>query len=129
MSGADALLALPAVELRRRIGSKEISPVELLEACIARIEEINPAVNAITATCYDRARVEAHAAERAALRGEQLGQLHGLPIGIKDLEETAGVLTTFGSPRFRGPRAGARQRAGCAATRRRCDRRRQDQRA
>jgi amidase len=102
MSGADALLALPAVELRRRIGSKEISPVELLEACIARIEEINPAVNAITATCYDRARAEARAAERVALRGEPLGQLHGLPIGIKDLEETAGLLTTFGSPRFRG---------------------------
>jgi amidase len=102
MGGADDLLVLPAVELRRRIGSKEISPVELLEACIARIEQINPAVNAVTATCYERARDEARAAERAALHGQVLGPLHGLPIGIKDLEETAGLLTTFGSPRFRG---------------------------
>ena len=52
----DDLVILSSVEMRRRIGSKEISPVELLEACIARIEAINPAVNAVTATCFDRAR-------------------------------------------------------------------------
>jgi hypothetical protein len=69
----ELLLAESAIELRRRIGSKEVSPVELLEACIARIERINPAVNAVTATCYDRAREEARAAEKAALRGEPLG--------------------------------------------------------
>ena len=101
MSTNEALLALSAVELRRRIGSKEISPVELLEACIARIERINPAVNAVTAVCYDRAREEAKAAEKAALRGEALGLLHGLPTGIKDLDETGGLLTTFGSPLYR----------------------------
>src|SRR4051812_14454772 len=101
MSANDALLAESAVELRRRIGSKEISPVELLELCIERIARINPAVNAITATCYERARGEAKAAERAALRGEPLGILHGLPTGIKDLEETGGLLTTFGSQLYR----------------------------
>ncbi|HUP93952.1 MAG TPA: amidase family protein [Burkholderiales bacterium] len=95
------LLGLSAVELRRRIGTKEISPVELLEACIERIEHINPAVNAVTAVCYDRARTEAKAAEKAALRGEALGILHGLPAGIKDLEETGGLLTTYGSPLYR----------------------------
>jgi len=98
---SDPLLALSAVELRRRIGSKEVSPVELLEACIARIERINPAVNAVTATCYARAREEARAAEKAVLRGEPLGLLHGLPTGIKDLDETGGLLTTFGSPLYR----------------------------
>ena len=101
MSADEKLLAESAVELRRRIGTKEISPVELLEACIARIERINPAVNAVTATCYERARAEARTAERAVLRGEPLGLLHGLPTGVKDLEETAGLLTTYGSPLYR----------------------------
>jgi Asp-tRNA(Asn)/Glu-tRNA(Gln) amidotransferase A subunit family amidase len=101
MSANDALLAESAVELRRRIGSKEISPVELLEICIERIAHVNPAVNAVTATCYERARKEAQAAEKAVLRGDKLGLLHGLPTGIKDLEETGGLLTTFGSQLYR----------------------------
>jgi Asp-tRNA(Asn)/Glu-tRNA(Gln) amidotransferase A subunit family amidase len=96
-----ALLALSAVELRRRIGTREVSPVELLDACIERIDAINPAVNAVTATCYERARAEAKAAEAAVHRGEPLGLLHGLPIGIKDLDDTGGLLTTYGSPLYR----------------------------
>src|SRR5690349_16284008 len=102
MSANDDLVARNAVELRRMIGAKEISPVELLEACIERIEIINPAVNAITATCYDDARKAAKAAERQVLDGEPLGLLHGLPLGVKDLEDTAGLLTTYGSPMSRG---------------------------
>jgi amidase len=98
---ADDLLALSTVELRRRIGTKEVSPVELLEAAIARIEALNGAVNAIAATDYARARIEAKAAEEAARRGEPLGPLHGLPTGIKDLHETEGLLTTYGSPLYR----------------------------
>ncbi|HEV7392135.1 MAG TPA: amidase family protein, partial [Burkholderiales bacterium] len=101
MDANEELLKLSAVELRRRIGSKEISPVELLEACIERIEQINPAVNAVTAVCYERARDEASVAEKSVLRGDALGLLHGLPTGIKDLEETGGLLTTFGSPLYR----------------------------
>src|SRR5260370_6260145 len=95
------LLVLSSVELRRRIGTKEISPVELLEACLRRIEEINPAVNAVTAMCVSRARKEAKAAETAVRRGEELPLLHGLPAGIKDLEETKDLLTTYGSPLYR----------------------------
>ncbi|AZG16971.1 MULTISPECIES: amidase [Cupriavidus] len=83
------------------IGSKEISPVELLDACIAQIERVNPFLNAVTATCFDRARDEARAAERAVLDGQPLGLLHGLPLGVKDLEATAGLLTTYGSPLYR----------------------------
>ncbi|AIY42742.1 putative amidase [Collimonas arenae] len=90
-----------AVELRRLIGSKEISPVELLDACISRIEAINPHINAITATCFERAHREATVAEAAVIEGGHLGPLHGLPIGIKDLEETEGLLTTYGSPIYR----------------------------
>lgn len=95
------LCTLPATELRRLIGTKEVSPVELLESCIARIEALDPAVNAIAAKAYGRARTEARAAEAAVLRGAPLGRLHGLPIGIKDLQDTEGVLTTQGSPLYR----------------------------
>jgi amidase len=95
------LLSLTAVEMRRRIGSKEISPVELLEAVIARIAALNPSVNAICATIYDRARREAQAAEKAAREGEPLGSLHGLPAAIKDLHDAEGLLTTHGSPLYR----------------------------
>ena len=97
----EELLALSSVELRRRIGTKEISPVELLEACLRQIERINPAVNAVTAMCVPRARKEAKAAEQAVRRGEDLPLLHGLPTGIKDLEETKDLLTTYGSPLYR----------------------------
>ncbi|MGF6639621.1 amidase [Paraburkholderia sp. 35.1] len=97
----DSLVSLSAVDARRLIGDRSISPVELLDACIARIEAINPAVNAMAATCFERARDEARRAEAAVMRGEPLGSLHGVPIGVKDLEETAGVLTTYGSKLFR----------------------------
>ena len=97
----EELVSLSSVELRRRIGTKEISPVELLEACLERIEEVNPAVNAVTAMSVKRARKEAKAAETAARRGEELPLLHGLPTGIKDLEETKDLLTTYGSPLYR----------------------------
>ncbi len=91
------LCDLGAVELRRLIGIKEVSPVELLEACIGRTEAVNPALNALVATRFERARAEAEAAERAVMRGEALGPLHGLPVGIKDLSATAGLRTTYGS--------------------------------
>lgn len=101
MTDASAIVFLSAVELARRIRAKELSPVEVLEAFIQRIAELNPAINAVTATCYDRARREARAAEAAVLAGGQLGPLHGLPLGVKDLEYTEGLLTTFGSPLFK----------------------------
>lgn len=95
------LVETPAVELRRLIGARQLSPVELLDACIARIETLNPFVNAVTATCFERARDEARTAEQAVMRGDALGLLHGLPLGVKDLEPTAGLLSTSGSPPFR----------------------------
>lgn len=102
MSRNDELVGQSAMELRRMIGAKEISPVELLDACIERIEAINPAVNAVTATAYPEARKAAKEAERQVLDGVPLGLLHGLPLGVKDLEDTAGLLTTYGSPMSRG---------------------------
>jgi Asp-tRNA(Asn)/Glu-tRNA(Gln) amidotransferase A subunit family amidase len=94
------LCDLCALELRALIGAKEISPVELLASCRARVERINGAVNAFVATCWERAEAEARAAEQAVMAGEPLGPLHGLPIGIKDLAFTEGLRTTRGSPQF-----------------------------
>jgi Asp-tRNA(Asn)/Glu-tRNA(Gln) amidotransferase A subunit family amidase len=91
---------LSAVEARRLIGTRRLSPVELLESCLARIEAVNPAVNAVVALDTERARETAKAAEAAVMAGARLGPLHGLPVGIKDLEETEGLRTTWGSPLF-----------------------------
>lgn len=96
-----ALNTLSAVEARRLIASRQLSPVDLMDACIAQMQAINPHVNALAATRFEQARSEARAAEQAVMRGDELGLLHGLPLGVKDLEETAGLLTTYGSPIFR----------------------------
>lgn len=93
---------LTAREARRLIGERKLSPVELLESCIERIEAVNPAVNAVVTKAYDSARLEAKAAEAAVRRGESLGLLHGLPVVIKDLNETKGIRTTYGgSPLYK----------------------------
>src|SRR6185312_16346213 len=92
---------LSAIDARRLIGQKKLAPTELLDSCIARIEAVDHAVNAMVARDFDRARTAAKAADAAVARGDDLPPLHGLPIGIKDLQETAGLRTTFGSPIFR----------------------------
>ena len=92
---------LTAVEARRLIGRKQLAPSELLASCIARIEAVDHAVNAMVARDFVRARATAKAADGAVARGDELPPLHGLPIGIKDLQETEGLRTTFGSPVFR----------------------------
>ena len=89
---------LPAVEARRLIGTKRLSPVELTESCIARIESVDHAVNAIPARDFEAARATARQAEQAVMRGSPLPALHGLPIVIKDLEDAAGFVTSHGSP-------------------------------
>jgi len=92
---------LDAVEARRLIGQKKLSPVELLESCIAQVEATDPKVNALVVKAFDRARKEAAAAEDAVMRGDPLPPLHGLPVGIKDLSETEGIVTAYGSLRYR----------------------------
>ena len=73
----------------------------MLESSLKRIEAVNHAVNAVVAMDIPAARNAARAAEAAVMRGEALGALHGLPVGVKDLEDTAGLRTTFGSPLFK----------------------------
>ena len=92
---------LEAVAARALIGRKRLSPVELVESCIARIEAVDHAVNAMVARDFDRAREAARQAERAVMAGGVLPPLHGLPIGVKDLEDTEGLVSTYGSPIFR----------------------------
>ena len=92
---------LTALEARRLIGRRALSPVELLESCLARIGAVDHAVNAMVALDTDRARAAARQAEAAAMAGDPLPPLHGLPVGIKDLEETTGLRTTHGSQIFR----------------------------
>jgi amidase len=96
-----SLPELSAVELRRLIGARQVSPVELMDACIARIDTLNPAINAICATDFERARDSAKLAEASVMRGETLGPLHGLPLGVKDLQATKDLLTTYGNVGFR----------------------------
>ncbi len=94
------LCDLSAWELKSNIARGDISPVKLLESCITRIEDVNPAVNAVVATCYERARSEAAEAEKAVREDKELPSLHGLPVGIKDLAATEGLRTTYGSPLY-----------------------------
>ena len=92
---------LSAVAARRLIGAKTLSPVELLESCIKRIEQVDGATNAITAIDVKAARKVAKRAEAEVMAGSALDILHGLPIGVKDLEMTAGLRTTWGSVLFK----------------------------
>jgi len=91
---------LSAVEARQLIGARQLSPVELVDSCLARIDAVDPAVNAMVTRAAERARAEAERAADAIAHGEPLGPLHGLPVAIKDLQPTEGLRTTFGSTAY-----------------------------
>ena len=94
----DDIADLSAVEQRRLIGAKALSPVELLDACLSRIASLNGILNAVVTIDEDRARDTAKAAEKSVIAGAPLGPLHGLPVALKDNYATAGIPTTWGSP-------------------------------
>ncbi len=91
----------PAHELVRRIRAREVSAVEVMDAHIAQIERVNPAVNAIVTFLPEPARKQARAVDEAIARGEDPGPLGGLPVAHKDLTPAKGIRTTFGSPIFK----------------------------
>ena len=91
------LLKLTISEIAPLIQSREVSPVELTEAALSEAERRQPTLNSFIAILRDEALAQAEAAEESLARGEYLGPLHGVPIGIKDNIATAGVTTTVGT--------------------------------
>ena len=91
---------LTATELTHRIRAKDISAREVMEAHLAQIDRVNPKVNAIVTLLPEQAINQARVADNALSRGDEVGPLHGLPVAHKDLVNTKGIRTTFGSPIF-----------------------------
>jgi len=94
------LTTLSLVDAAELLRGRKVSPVELTNACLARIERLNPVLNAFITVTADQALVDARAAESDIARGRRRGPLHGIPIALKDLFDTAGVKTTAASAVF-----------------------------
>ena len=90
-------------ELSDKIRDRSISPVELTHECLDRIEKLNPTLNAFITVTAESALERARLAEREIFRGTYLGPLHGIPIGLKDIIDVAGVRTTAASALFSTP--------------------------
>jgi amidase len=97
---ATDLCYTPATQLAAAIRAKQLSPVEVTDAMLARIERLNPTLNAYCTVTAELARTAARTAEAAVMRGDRLGSLHGVPYSLKDLTVTKGIRTTFGSKIF-----------------------------
>lgn len=97
---ADALLDLCLFEIAERLRRRDVSPVEVTEAALVRIEALDGLLRAFVTVMADEATAAARRAEREIMAGRYRGPLHGVPIGVKDLCETAGVRTTAGSRFF-----------------------------
>ena len=100
-TASDELCYLSAVDLAARIRTGQVSARDVMAAHLARIERINPKVNAIVTLVAERAMADAARADEAQARKTSLGPLHGLPVAHKDLVDTAGIRTTRGSPFYR----------------------------
>lgn len=87
----------PIAELARMIAAREVSPVEVVQAHLDRIEALDGKLKAFITVCREEALASAKAAEAAVMNGQRLGRLHGIPIGLKDLYATKGIKTTGGS--------------------------------
>lgn len=85
---------LTLAEAARRIAARDLSPVELLQACLARLDAVDGRLNSFVTVTRDRALAEAKAAEAAIMRGEHRGPMHGVPYNLKDIFETKGIRTT-----------------------------------
>ena len=91
------LVFASASEIARRVRAREVSAVEVVRAHLARLDAVNPALNAVVTRCDDLALERAREADAALARGEAVGLLHGVPITVKDAFDTAGVRSTGGT--------------------------------
>ena len=117
---------LPAHQLAAEIAARRLSPVEVVEACLARIAAHDPKLHAFIDVYADEARLAAEAADKAIRSGHAVGPLHGVPIALKDLIDLEGRVTTGGSAVWRDRRLAGDRDPGAEADRRRDDRARQD---
>ena len=97
VTAADDLANLELHEAATLVRQKKVSPVQLTQACLARIEALNPRLNAFITVTAESALAQARQAEAELQRGMWRGPLHGIPIALKDLVDTAGVRTTAGA--------------------------------
>jgi aspartyl-tRNA(Asn)/glutamyl-tRNA(Gln) amidotransferase subunit A len=97
---ADDLLWRSALDLAELIRTKQVSPIEVVDLVLARVEALNPRLNAFCSVAADAARTAAREAEIAVVKGEPLGPLHGVPFSVKDVLDTRGIPTTHGSHLF-----------------------------
>ena len=88
---------MSVIEMVKAIENKQLSPVEIMDAVLSRIERLNPKINAYCTLVAESARKQAREAENMVMKGEELGRLHGVPVSIKDLTFTKGIRTTSGS--------------------------------
>ncbi len=102
METGDELCFLTLYELSEKIKSRNLSPVEVTGAHLARCEKLNPLLNAFVTLLPEKAMAAAKQAEREIVSGSYRGPLHGIPIGLKDIFDTAGIRTTHGSSFYRG---------------------------
>jgi aspartyl-tRNA(Asn)/glutamyl-tRNA(Gln) amidotransferase subunit A len=96
----DEFFSQPFHEWSRSIRNRRVSPVELVEATVSRIEAIDPSLHSFITFCPDQAMDRARRAEREIARGRYLGPLHGIPMALKDLYNSAELRTTYGSRIF-----------------------------
>ncbi len=97
----EAILSYSIVQAAAWLRTQEVSPVELTRDCLKRIEKRNPALNAFITVTADSALAQARVAEEEIRRGDYRGPLHGIPLGLKDMIDTAGVSTTAGSELYK----------------------------
>ena len=94
--------AASATTLSQKLSNGDISPLELMDATISRIEAVNPLINALPILCLEKAREQARAMTVAGRNPDVDGPLWGLPLAVKDYNDLAGAVTTYGSPLFAG---------------------------
>src|SRR5258708_37613930 len=98
---SEDLCFLSATELRARVLCKDVSPVEVTRAVLARAERLQGELNCFITLCGEEAMAAAEKAEREIMTGEKPGLLHGIPFTVKDIVNTKGVPTTFGAIPFK----------------------------